>query len=182
MYRYKLFLRDGNIKILSAKSKTPKGLVYDLDGLIDWDVYESLNDKKMTTKEVLKLAFKGYKFYYNNYYRMEIINDETNAVIDFIEEKDDMNIYQFRFCYRDGSTKYSHFYVDNPNDLFEDLDGLIDWDIYDSLFENQPSLHYILELAFDGYRIYYKDYYRIDIFNIVTHEIIDYIEEKEAKI
>jgi hypothetical protein len=54
---------------------------------MDWDEYYKLYDLNLNTKEVLKLAFKVYKnLYKKEYYRIEIINDKTNEIIDYIEE------------------------------------------------------------------------------------------------
>ena len=57
----------------------------DFDGLLDWDDFDSLSEKNMTTKKVLKLAVKAYKGFLPDFYRIEIINDKTNKVIDYID-------------------------------------------------------------------------------------------------
>ena len=41
----------------------------------------------MTTKKELELAFKVYKnLYKKEYYRIEIIDDETSEVVDYVEK------------------------------------------------------------------------------------------------
>ena len=86
-YRFKIYFKDGTSKIGGAKSDTAEGLYFDFDGLMDWDEYYKLYDLNLNTKEVLKLAFKVYKnLYKKEYYRIEIINDKTNEIIDYIEE------------------------------------------------------------------------------------------------
>lgn len=57
---------------------------------MDWDEYYELYDKNLTTKEVLKLALKYYEDYFKkDFKRIEIINDETNKVIDYIEKSEE---------------------------------------------------------------------------------------------
>ena len=86
-YRFKVYFKDGTVKISGAKSKTAEGLYFDFDGLMDWDEFYKLSDTNLCTKDILKLAFEVYKkLYKKEYYRIEIINDETNEVIDYIEE------------------------------------------------------------------------------------------------
>ena len=54
---------------------------------MDWDEFENLNENNITTQQELELAFKLYKnLYKKEYYRIEIINEETNEVIDYIEK------------------------------------------------------------------------------------------------
>ena len=86
-YRFKIYFKDGTVKISGAKSKTAEGLYFDFDGLMDWDEFYKLDEKNMTTKKELELAFEVYKnLYKKEYYRIEIINDETNEIIDYIEK------------------------------------------------------------------------------------------------
>lgn len=86
-YRFKLYFKDGTTDFSGGKGKTPTCLYNDFDGLMDWKEFYSLSEKDMTTKEELKLAFEVYKnLYKKEYYRIEIINDETEEVIDYIEE------------------------------------------------------------------------------------------------
>ena len=57
---------------------------------MDWDEYYELYDKNLTTKDVLKLALKCYKdSFKKDFKRIEIINDETNEIIDYIEESEE---------------------------------------------------------------------------------------------
>lgn len=89
-YRFKYIYKDGTSEISGAKSGKPEGLFFDFDGLMNWDEYYELYDKNLTTKEVLKLALKYYEDYFKkDFKRIEIINDETNKVIDYIEKNDE---------------------------------------------------------------------------------------------
>jgi hypothetical protein len=86
-YRFKIYFKDGTTDFCGGKGKTPTCLYNDFDGLMDWDEFNNLNEKDMTTKKELELAFKVYKnLYKKEYYRIEIINDKTNEIIDYIEE------------------------------------------------------------------------------------------------
>lgn len=85
-YRFKIYFKDGTTDLPSGKGKRPTILYNDFDGLMDWDEFENLNENNITTQQELELAFKLYKkLYKKEYYRIEIINDETNEVIDFID-------------------------------------------------------------------------------------------------
>ena len=86
-YRFKIYFKDGTTDFCGGKGKTPTCLYNDFDGLMDWDDFNNLNEKDMTTKKELELAFKVYKnLYKKEYYRIEIINDKANEIIDYIEE------------------------------------------------------------------------------------------------
>ena len=88
-YRFKIYFKDGTVDLCGGKGKTPTCLYNDFDGLMDWDEFYKLDEKNMTTKKELELAFEVYKkLYKKEYYRIEIINDETNEVIDYIEESE----------------------------------------------------------------------------------------------
>lgn len=88
MYRYRFYFKDGTSEISNCKAKNPTSLFYDFDGLMDYDEYYSLTSENTNIKRTLELAFECYKkLYEKEYYRIEIINDETLEIIDFIEEK-----------------------------------------------------------------------------------------------
>lgn len=88
MYRYKIYFKDSTSKISNCRAKKPTSLFHDFDGLIDYNEYYSLTSENTSIKKTLELAFKCYKkLYKKEYYRIEIINDETMELIDFIEEK-----------------------------------------------------------------------------------------------
>lgn len=87
-YRFKIYFNDGTVVLGGARSKNAEGLYFDFDGLMDWDDYYKLDEMNLSTKEVLELAFKVYKnLYKKEYYRIEIINDKTNEVVDYIQDE-----------------------------------------------------------------------------------------------
>ena len=86
-YRFKIYFKDGTVKLNAGKGTRPTCLYNDFDGLMEWEEFDNLSEKSMTTKKELELAFEVYKkLYKKEYYRIEIINDETNEVIDYIEK------------------------------------------------------------------------------------------------
>lgn len=52
---------------------------------MDWDEYYDLGKKNLSTHDVLKLASEVYKGFIPKFYKIEIINDITKEVIDYIE-------------------------------------------------------------------------------------------------
>lgn len=88
MYRFKYYYKDGTTK-LSGGGQRPEMMFYDFDGLMDWDEYESLSEKNLTTHEILELAMQLYKGFLKDFYRIEIVNDETNEVVDYIDEREE---------------------------------------------------------------------------------------------
>ena len=88
MYQFKFYYNDGTTSQTHLKCKDPKKLYNDFDGLMDWDDFYELDDKDLSTHEILEYAFELYKQYeQKEYYKIEIINDETNEVIDYYENK-----------------------------------------------------------------------------------------------
>ncbi|MCI6349470.1 MAG: hypothetical protein MR779_00940 [Tenericutes bacterium] len=87
MYRFKAFYKDGSTQKFGTPMDTPNELYFDFDGCMKWEDYYSFYDKGVSTKEILEVAFKVFKnTLKKEYYRIEIINDETGEVIDYIEE------------------------------------------------------------------------------------------------
>ena len=72
-------------------------------------------------------------------------------------------------------------FVKKPEDLWFDFDGLVDFEEYDKIRNMKLSIHEVLEKAFDLYKKIYKDYYKIEIIDDSTNEVVDYIEESEVR-
>ena len=87
-YRYRYFFKDGTTKISGCHGEKATDMYNDFDGLMDWDELYSLSEKNLTTKDILKLAMKVYKGFLKDFYRIEIINDETNEIVDYIDESE----------------------------------------------------------------------------------------------
>ncbi len=88
-YCFKVYFNDGTNKFGWIKGETSTCLYNDFDGLMDCCEFDNLSENDMTTKKELELAFEVYKNLFDKgYYRIEIINLETNEVIDYIEDKE----------------------------------------------------------------------------------------------
>lgn len=88
MYRFKFYYKDGTNSLRGGRAVRPTALYNDFDGLIDWDEFENLNEKDMTTKRILELAVRAYKEFIPEFNRIEIIDDTSNDVIDYIDVKE----------------------------------------------------------------------------------------------
>lgn len=53
--------------------------------MLDWDEFDNLSEKNITTKKILELAVRAYKDFEPDFHRIEIINDKTNEIIDYID-------------------------------------------------------------------------------------------------
>lgn len=87
MYRFKFYYNDGTNRLSDGHAVRPTALYNDFDGLLDWETFESLHEKNMTTTKILELAVRAYKEILPKFYRIEIIDDRTNEVIDYIDVK-----------------------------------------------------------------------------------------------
>ena len=87
-YRFRYFYKDGTNEISNSKGEMATLLYNDFDGLMDWNEFNNLKEKDMTTKKILEMAMKVYKNFLKDYYRIEIINDEMDEVVDYIDERE----------------------------------------------------------------------------------------------
>ena len=180
MYRFKyyyLYEKEGLGKFLS---NTPEGLVEAFADLMNKNEYEEFVSKKPTVQQILKKALKLFKkVLEEEYYMIGIINDETNEIIDTMDIRYEHLVYRYKFYYKDGTSNLSGARSTSPNNLWFDFDGLMDWDEYDKLSEKTLTTKEILEIAMKVYKGFLKDFYRIEIINDETNEVIDYIDERE---
>ena len=88
MYRFKYYYKDGTVEISGGSGVRPTTLYNDFDGLMDWDEFDNLKEENMTTSEILKMAMKVYKGFLPDYSRIEIINDESGEIVDYIDERE----------------------------------------------------------------------------------------------
>ncbi len=54
-------------------------------------------------------------------------------------------------------------------------------DLYDSFFDREVTTQEILETAVRAYKVFFPDFYRIEIVNTKTNEVVDYIDLEEVK-
>lgn len=88
MYRFKYYYKNGESSLSGGHAVRPTALYNDFDGLLDWEEYETLSEKDMTTKKVLELAVRAYTGFIPEFYRIEIVNTDTNEVVDYIDLKE----------------------------------------------------------------------------------------------
>lgn len=90
-------------------------------------------------------------------------------------------MYKFKYYYNDGTSDFSDGCGKTPELMYNDFDGLMDWDEFDNLRTQNLSVHEILELAMKVYKGFLPDFYRIEIVNTETDEIVDYVDLKEVR-
>lgn len=81
--------------------------------------------------------------------------------------------YRFKFYYKNGTTELGGGAAESPISLYNDFDGLMDWDEFYNLSSKNLTTKEILEMAMKLYKGYIDDYYRIDIVNTESGEIVD---------
>ncbi len=88
VYQFKRYYKDGTVELAGGKASKPEYLYGDLDGVVSWEEYDKISTSNLTTQELLKIAISGFNKFSkptNPIIRMEIVNIETDEVIDFIE-------------------------------------------------------------------------------------------------
>lgn len=88
-------------------------------------------------------------------------------------------IYKFKFFFTDGTSQFGDVWSKNPRTLYNDFDGLMDWNEFEQLHNEDLTVHQALELAMEVYKPIRKEYYRIEIVNVDTGEVVDYIDIRE---
>ena len=88
MYKFKYYYKDGTTDFSDIITEKPEELYNDFDGLIEWDELYAFDNKHVTTKDVLETAIEAYKGFLPGFYRIEIIDDDTNNVVDYINVKE----------------------------------------------------------------------------------------------
>ena len=203
MYKFKFYYKDGTTDFNSTGTTTPEELYIDFDGLIDWDEYYSFAKLKPSSHEVLEVATRAYKGFLKDFNRIEIINEETGKIIDYIEEGTLISenkkrkkliekmkketeefesqkypnnlVYCFKFYKKNGQTKLSSIHAVKPSSLINSFENKMEYKEYEKLIEEPPSTKKILQIAFKIFNKN-KEYSRIEIINEETGEIIDFIE------
>lgn len=206
MYRFKYYYKNGESKL--------SDIVYNIENFDEEIKKISKNENFQTTQNqkkdfhnFLDLAIKEYEKNFNDIYRIDIIDNETNKILSYIDKseclvdgekghilydpisgeeasvktdsKHNNCIYKFKYYYNDGTNETSSMATPKPEQLYSDFDGLMDWDEYDALDDKNLSTHEVLELAMKVYKGFLPDFYRIEIINTKTNEIVDYIDLNE---
>ena len=202
VYCFKFYKKNGQTKLSSIHAVKPSSLINSFENKMEYKEYEKLIEEPPSTKKKLQIAFKIFNKN-KEYSRIEIINEETGEIIDYIEEgtpifenkkrkkliekmkketeefesqKYPNNlVYCFKFYNKKGQTKLSSIHAVNPSSLIHSFESIMDLKEYEKLIEEKTSTKEILQIAL---KIFNKNnkYSRIEIINEETGEIIDFIE------
>ncbi len=209
MYRFKYYYKDGSTKLSDNVYNDVKNFDGEIQKLTKNKDFKTTYDEKQDLNKFLKLAINEYEKKFNDIYRIDIIDNNTNEILGYVDKSEclvngkkghllydpvsgeainariednyDNCIYRFKFYYNDGNTKLSDIRAEKPEELYNDFDGLIDWDEFDSFIERKVTTKEILETAVRAYKGFLPDFYKIEIINDKTNEIVDYIDVKEVK-
>ena len=207
MYRFKFYYKDGTKEVSSFGLENIEDLYYDFDGLIEWNEYYSFDELKPTGHEILEVAMRAYKGFYKDFYRIEIINDESNEIIDYINEGDLIHenlkrkkiiqkyevedlkeknrkrkssdlVYSFKIYYKDGSSEIMGSAI-SIKSLLYCLDEYLGDKIYE--VKNNLGTKDILKIALSAYGKMFK-IFKVAIINSKTGDIIDYIDDNNLNV
>ena len=209
MYRFKYYYKDGSTKLSDNVYNDVKNFDGEIQKLTKNKDFKTTYDEKQDLNKFLKLAINEYEKKFNDIYRIDIIDNGTSEILGYVDKSEclvdgkkghllydplsgeainariednyDNCIYRFKFYYSDGNTKLSDIRTEKPEELYNDFDGLIDWDEFDSFIERKVTTKEILETAVRAYKGFLPDFYKIEIINDKTNEIVDYIDVKEVK-
>ena len=87
-FKFKKYYKDGTIKLNGGSASKPEYLYGELDGMVSWEEYDKISTSNLSTDKLLKIALKGFNKASNPIKRIEIVNIETNEVLDFIVNKE----------------------------------------------------------------------------------------------
>lgn len=209
MYRFKYYYKDGSTKLSDNVYNDVKNFDGEIQKLTKNKDFKTTHAEKQDLNKFLKLAINEYEKKFNDIYRIDIIDNGTSEILGYVDKSEclvdgkkghllydplsgeainariednyDNCIYRFKFYYSDGNTKLSDIRTEKPEELYNDFDGLIDWDEFDSFIERKVTTKEILETAVRAYKGFLPDFYKIEIINDKTNEIVDYIDVKEGK-
>ena len=208
MYKLKYYYKNGDVK-LSDKVNKIENFNTEIQMLTKNKNLKIEHNFKENLKNLLETIMKEYEKNFNDIYRIDIIDSETNNIIDYVDRSECLVdgkkghliydaitgdvidavvkqtfedcVYRFKYYFCDGKTKTSSIATSKPEELYNDFDGLMDWDEYYDLGKKNLSTHDVLKLAGKVYKGFIPKFYKIEIINDKTKEVIDYIEVKEAK-
>lgn len=208
MYKLKYYYKNGDVK-LSDKVNKNENFNTEIQMLTKNKNLRIEHNFKENLKNLLETIMKEYEKNFNDIYRIDIIDSETNKIIDYVDRSECLVdgkkghliydaitgdvidavvkqtfedcVYRFKYYFCDGKTKTSSIATSKPEELYNDFDGLMDWDEYYDLGKKNLSTHDVLKLAGKVYKGFIPKFYKIEIINDKTKEVIDYIEVKEAK-
>ena len=209
MYRFKYYYKDGSTKLSDNVYNDVKNFDGEIQKLTKNKDFKTTVTEKKDFHKFLELAINEYEKKFNDIYRIDIINNTTNEILDYVDKSEclvngkkghllydpvsgeainaridktnDNDTYRFKFYYNDGTNGLSGGYAIRPTALYNDFDGLLDWDEFDNLSEEDMTTKKLLKLAVRVYKGFEPDFHRIEIINDKTNEVVDYIDVKEVK-
>ena len=209
MYRFKYYYKDGSTKSSDNVYNDVKNFDGEIQKLTKNKDFKTTHTEKQDLNKFLKLAINEYEKSFNDIYRIDIIDNNTNEILDYVDKSEclvngkkghllydpvsgeainaridktnDNDTYRFKFYYNDGTNGLSGGYATRPTALYNDFDGLLDWDEFDNLSEEDMTTKKLLKLAVRAYKGFEPDFHRIEIINDKTNEVVDYIDVKEVK-
>ncbi len=209
MYRFKYYYKDGSTKLSDNIYNDIQNFDNEIQNLTRNKNFKTTLSGKKDFNDFLKLAINEYEKNFNDIYRIDIIDNNTNEILGYVDKSEclidgkkghllydpnsfeavdakiednyDNCIYKFKYYYNDGTTDFSDIRTEKPEELYNDFDGLIDWDEFDNFDEDKVTTKEILETAVRAYKGFLPDFYRIEIINDKTNEVVDYIDVKEVK-
>ena len=209
MYRFKYYYKDGSTKLSDKVYKDIQNFDSEIQALTKNKNFKTTATEKQDFDKFLDLALNEYEKKFNDIYRIDIIDNNTNEILSYVDKSEclvdgkkghllydpvsgeainariednfENCIYRFKFYYNDGNTELSDIKTEKPEELYNDFDGLIDWDEFDSFIERKVTTKEILETAVRAYKGFLPDFHKIEIINDKTNEIVDYINVKEVK-
>ena len=209
MYRFKYYYKDGSTKSSDNVYNDVKNFDGEIQKLTKNKDFKTTYAEKQDLNKFLKLAINEYEKSFNDIYRIDIIDNNTNEILGYVDKSEclvngkkghllydpvsgeainaridktnDNDTYRFKFYYNDGTNGLSGGYATRPTALYNDFDGLLDWDEFDNLSEEDMTTKKLLKLAVRAYKGFEPDFHRIEIINDKTNEVVDYIDVKEVK-
>lgn len=209
MYRFKYYFKDGSTKLSDNVYKNIEAFDNEIQELTKNNAFKTTLNEKQDFHKFLELAINEYEKNFNDIYRIDIIDNSTSEILGYIDKSEclvdgrkghllydpnsgeaidvkidkiyDNDTYRFKFYYNDGTSGLSGGYATRPTALYNDFDGLLDWDEFDSLSEKNMTTKKILKLAARAYKGFEPDFHRIEIINDKTNEVVDYIDVNEVK-
>ncbi len=209
MYRFKYYYKDGNTKLSDNVCNDVKNFDGEIQKITKNKDFKTTHAEKQDLNKFLKLAINEYEKSFNNIYRIDIIDNNTNEILGYVDKSEclmdgkkghllydpvsgeainariddnyDKCIYSFKYYYNDGTSEVSDVKATRPEELYNDFDGLIDWDELYSFDDRTVTTKEVLQTAVRAYKGFLPDFYRIEIINSKTNEVVDYIDLNEKE-